>query len=192
MTQASILKKTQESELSKIVAFPQEPCTIERMTTTQKSISNYLRGLREPSQRAQAGLAVLIGDAVVGLHKNEWATDSPNSFILMLEHADSAGAGVPVSIAARLLEVSEPTVRAWIVRGVLNEVKGARPIKVTARSLGEVIGIVSFVRERIGDEPRLLQYLSEQAEFADLRRRILEMDQSTELHPGHVEEELFG
>src|ERR1700724_40258 len=43
---------------------------------------------------------------------------------------------VPVSLAAKLLEVSEPTVREWIEAGVL-EVASRRPLQLAFSSVAE-------------------------------------------------------
>ena len=48
-----------------------------------------------------------------------------------------------------------------------------------------------FIRQHLGDQPQLLNYLSDRLEFDDLRKRISSLDDSIELTPGRVEEELF-
>lgn len=65
---------------------------------------------------------------------------------------------VPISIAAKLLDVSEPTVRAWANRAVLEDVP-SRPRGVSLESVVRV--------------STALQELRTQAKSADLRRALL-------------------
>lgn len=71
-----------------------------------------------------------------------------------LEHA----LGVPVSLAARLLKVSEPTVRDWADRGLLTDLN-AKPRAVSIES-------VLHVEE-------LLQGVRRHGSSADVRRALL-------------------
>jgi DNA-binding transcriptional MerR regulator len=53
---------------------------------------------------------------------------------------------VPVASAAEILEVSQPTIRSWIDRGVLEVRTGRRPVKVTSESLGRALATVRRLR----------------------------------------------
>jgi hypothetical protein len=56
--------------------------------------------------------------------------------------------GIPVAQAARRLEVSQPTVRAWLSRGVLAAVTGAQPEEVEIESLLRVTNALAESRAR--------------------------------------------
>lgn len=56
--------------------------------------------------------------------------------------------GVPVSAAADYLSVSEPTVRLWLERDVLDAVAGAKPALVEITSLRSVGRVVADLRAR--------------------------------------------
>jgi hypothetical protein len=64
---------------------------------------------------------------------------------------------VPVSLAAKLLGVSEPTIRKWIARGVLQQSPG-KPVGVTVRSFQEVQKVVEELREA-GKNPDVRELL---------------------------------
>jgi|SRR5579884_4528625 len=56
--------------------------------------------------------------------------------------------GLPVSDAATYLEVSEPTVREWLKRGVLSRVPSSRPVLIDRSSLRRVHRGLAELRER--------------------------------------------
>lgn len=61
----------------------------------------------------------------------------------------SGGAlGIPVEAAADYLQVSAPTVRSWLARGVLEEMAGSRPKQVDPASLRLVGHAVVELRAR--------------------------------------------
>src|SRR5438874_149496 len=64
---------------------------------------------------------------------------------------------VPVSLAAKLLGVSEPTIRKWIARGVLQQ-SPSKPVGVTLRSYHEVHQIIQELREA-GKDPDVRKLL---------------------------------
>ena len=64
-----------------------------------------------------------------------------------LEHQASA-AGLPVSEAARYLVISEPTVRAWLGRGVLVPVPDKKPVLVDIPSLRRTGRALAELRAR--------------------------------------------
>ena len=87
---------------------------------------------------------------------------------------------VRLSVAGKLLGLSLPTIRAWIDRGLLEEVRGSSPRRVTLRS---VLNIRSLVRElrALGRDRNLLEAVIAEVEdkraLSDrkLRRSLDEM-----------------
>ncbi len=74
--------------------------------------------------------------------------------------------GLPVAEAAAYLGVSEPTVRDWLKRGVLNRVAGSRPALIERSSLRHVHRLISELRERGKDRDwlrSLMDYLDDLA-----------------------------
>lgn len=63
---------------------------------------------------------------------------------------------VRLSVAGHLLALSAPTVRAWINRGLLEEVAGASPRKVTFESVLTIRPIVEELRQ-LGRDRGLLE-----------------------------------
>ncbi len=63
---------------------------------------------------------------------------------------------VRLSVAAKLLDLSVPTIRVWIDRGLLDEVRGSSPRRVTLQS---VLGVRPLVRElrALGRDRNLLE-----------------------------------
>ena len=74
---------------------------------------------------------------------------------------------VPLSQAAMHLRVTVPTVRAWLDRGILEEVTAASVRSVSAASLGRALDAVHAVREA-GDSKREIGRVAER-----LRDQIL-------------------
>lgn len=70
-------------------------------------------------------------------------------------HLAARDRGVKVADAARVLRLTPPTVRSWLECGVLDDVSGARPIRVDVRSLAEVKHAVDLLREH-GHDRNLL------------------------------------
>jgi excisionase family DNA binding protein len=55
--------------------------------------------------------------------------------VARLDHPTAGSSGLPVAQAADYLGVSEPTVRAWLKRGVLHRVPHAKPVLIERSSL---------------------------------------------------------
>lgn len=55
--------------------------------------------------------------------------------------------GLSVAQAAERLEVSEPTVRKWLVEGLLERVEDHKPVEIAQRSVIEVERVLDTVRE---------------------------------------------
>jgi len=89
---------------------------------------------------------------------------------------------VPVSAAAEVLEVSQPTIRAWIERGVLEVRAGRRPVKITTESLGRAVATVRKIRGA-GQTKGLLEKAVRDLEDREVRRglkdRVEELRQGT-------------
>jgi hypothetical protein len=114
--------------------------------------------------------------------------------IAMIKRADKVGQGVPVSVAAGILGITRPTVKVWMSRGVLERVADARPVAVTARSLGEAIAATSHIRA-VGKDERLLRRvldaLEDQRTRIALGDRLEELESRVALDAARVAEELF-
>jgi hypothetical protein len=61
-----------------------------------------------------------------------------------------------LSVAAKLLDLSVPTIRTWIDRGLLEEVGGSSPRRVTLQSVLEVRPLVRELRA-LGRDRNLLE-----------------------------------
>ena len=88
---------------------------------------------------------------------------------------------VPVSAAAEVLEVSQPTIRAWIDRGVLDVRAGSRPVKITTESLGRAVATVRRIRGA-GQTKGLLEKALRDIEDREVRRGL--KDRIEELRQG--------
>jgi hypothetical protein len=90
-----------------------------------------------------------------------------------------------VSQAADYLGVSEPTVRAWIQRGLLHTVPRSKPLLVERSSLREVHGAVSELRTRGHDRDWLRVLVDLLHDRAERRRPEIErgLDELTRGRP---------
>ena len=70
---------------------------------------------------------------------------------------------VRLSVASKLLNLSVPTIRAWIDRGLLDEISGASPRRVTPQSVLEVRPVVRELRS-LGHDRNLLEAVLAQVE----------------------------
>jgi len=66
--------------------------------------------------------------------------------------------GVRVSVAAKMLGLSERTTRDWLAGGPLDPVSGAKPARVSTASLATVLPALQKVRE-LGHDRELLRAL---------------------------------
>lgn len=140
-------------------------------------------------------LAVDVADAIVALGQPGLPIVVLQSLAAIVERAEQVGEGVPVSVAARVLDITEPTVRTWLERGVLDAVPDAKPVSITPRSLGEALAASSTIR-RIGQDERLLRRLldalEDQRTRLELAGRIDEIDSAVEIDPARIAEQVFG
>ncbi len=103
-----------------------------------------------------------------------------------LEHGAAAARGLPVAQAALYLRVSEPTVRAWLKRGLLRKVPRSKPLLIERSGLRGVHAALGELRTR-GQERdwliALIDLLHDRAE-----RRLPEIQRGLdELRRGRLE-----
>jgi excisionase family DNA binding protein len=123
---------------------------------------------------ADVALAADVADALGAIDalKDDALADAEDHLRRILVRAEGLhGRGVSVSEAARVLSVSEPTVRNWISRGALRTVDGSKPIRVSASSLGQARHTVDRLRQAT-DKGRLLPRALEQLQDARLRQEL--------------------
>jgi hypothetical protein len=104
-----------------------------------------------------------------------------------LDRDAAALPGLPVSEAAKYLDVSEPTIRLWLDRGVLRKVPGFKPLLLERSSLRAAHRAVNDLRARGQDSDwlrALVDLLHDRIErnSADVRRGLEEMERG-ELEP---------
>lgn len=157
-------------------------------------LPEWVQELRSDRHRASVALSVDVADAVLALGAANVPAPVCRRLAAIIERADQTGQGVPVSVAARVLDVTEPTARAWIERGALQIVPGSRPLAVTPRSLGEAMAAAAQIR-RVGQDERLLRrildVLDDQQTRLELADRIEEFHSRVPIDPDRVAEELF-
>lgn len=67
--------------------------------------------------------------------------------------------GAKVSEAARVLGVSQPTVRAWIDAGILPSIPKAKPVRVDVLALADLKRAVDLVRSNLDDRQLLVHVM---------------------------------
>jgi hypothetical protein len=80
---------------------------------------------------------------------------------------------IPVSVAAKLLKVSEPTIRSWLDTGVLEDA-GVKPRGVRIESVAHIHRVLAELRERGQDRnvrQALLARLDDELTLSDERLR---------------------
>lgn len=158
------------------------------------SLPTWVLELRS-DRRANVALAADVADAMMALGAADVPPSVRQQLTAIIERAEQAGTGIPVSIAAKVLDVTEPTARSWIERGALRAVPRSKPIAVTPRSLGEAMAAVSTIR-RVGQDERLLRrvldILQDQRTRAELADRIEELDSAVDIDPDRIAEQVFG
>jgi hypothetical protein len=94
--------------------------------------------------------------------------------------------GLPVSDVAHYLNVSEPTVRAWLTRGALTPVPGAKPVLVEVASLRRAGHALAELRERGRDRDWTRALVDLLHDHGDRRRPEL-LEGLDELRRGELE-----
>jgi hypothetical protein len=157
-------------------------------------LPGWVGELRSDRHRASVALAIDVADAVLALGDAHVPASVCRRLTSIIERADQTGQGVPVSVAAEVLAVTEPTARAWIERGALHVVPESRPLAVTPRSLGEALAATAHIRQ-VGQDERLLRRVLDlledqrtRVEFAD---RIDELETRVPIDTDRIAEQLF-
>lgn len=74
-------------------------------------------------------------------------------------HVADRHGGAKVSEAAKVLGLSQPTVRAWIESGLLRPIAGTTPLRVEVLSLADVKGPLDLIRRHKDDRQLLVQVM---------------------------------
>lgn len=144
--------------------------------------------------RTQAALVADVADAAEALQVSAVPKAVRLRLLAVIERADEVGRGVPVSVAAQMLRVTQPTIRSWLARGVLEPVPEARPAAVTTRSLGEALAAASEVRAAGTDERllrRVLDEIEDRRTRVEIADRLEELGSRRPIDPDRVADELF-
>lgn len=99
----------------------------------------------------------------------------------------AAASGLSVADAAAYLTVSQPTVRGWLKRGVLEQVPGSEPVLIDRASVRHVHRLLEELRERGKDREWLRTFVDYVHDMAirrspEVRRGIKQMERG-ELEP---------
>lgn len=102
-------------------------------------------------------LAEVVDDLITlqQLADHEDDPDRRRSLDAVRDRLAARDRGVKVSEAARVLGLSQPTIRSWIEAGVLDPVPSVTPVRVDVGSLAAVKHAVDLLREH-ADDRRLL------------------------------------
>ncbi len=93
-----------------------------------RPLPEWVRDLRNVRHRANVALAADVADAVLSLADRDVPASVRRRLRAIIERAEQTGQGVPVSVAAKVLDVTEPTARVWIERGALRAIPDSRPL----------------------------------------------------------------
>ena len=96
--------------------------------------------------------------------------DRRRSLDTVRSHLAKRHRGAKVSDVAEVLDLSQPTVRAWIEAGILEPIAGPAPMRVTVLSLADVKRALDLIRRHADDRQLLAQVarvLRDRAALAD-------------------------
>ena len=132
-------------------------------------------------QQASAVLAAVAAEASTGLEHADTDDQSRSHLSSILKLVGEASAtGVSVAVAASLLKVSQPTVREWVHRGILEATAGESPLQISSGSLGEALAAIVQIRAA-ETETRLagavLQLVQDRRTRRQLASRLEELSQ---------------
>lgn len=88
--------------------------------------------------------------------------DDPNrrrSLYGVRSHLADRDRGVKVSETAKVLGLSQPTVRAWIQSGILEPIPGATPVRINVLALADVKRALDLIRRHKDDRRLLVQVM---------------------------------
>lgn len=111
---------------------------------------------------AEAAVQDLI-DLDVATHDPSVSPQLRRRLTLMRQRREQEVPGVRVSVAAKMLGLSERTTRDWLAHGPLDPVPDAKPARVSTASLAEVLPVVGKLRE-LGQDRELLRALIDKLE----------------------------
>jgi len=97
-------------------------------------------------------------DLDVATHDPSVSPQLRRRLTLMRQRREQEVPGVRVSVAAKMLGLSERTTRDWLADGPLDPVPGAKPARVSTASLAIVLPAVEKLRE-LGQDRDLLRAL---------------------------------
>lgn len=93
------------------------------------------------------------------LAEDESDSDRRKALVGIHDNLAARSGGAKVADVARLLNVSPPTVRAWIDAGVLDEISDKTPRRVTFESLAAVKRALDEVRAHADDRQLLVHVM---------------------------------
>jgi hypothetical protein len=151
----------------------------------------WVLGLRSELHRANVALAADVADAVMSLGDADVTRRSTKAALRDNRASGPVGPGLPVSVVAKVFDVTDRTARSWIECGTLKAVKGSRPLAVTTRSLGEALAAATRIRQ-VGQDERLLRgfldVLDDQRTRYELADRIGEPGSRVPIDPNRIPE----
>lgn len=145
---------------------------------TRRATLGFMPSDAKPADRGSVTLVAVLAQASAASQTDDVA-EIRRRLMLILRMGHEAAIGVPVSVAAQQLALSQPTVRAWIDRGVLRTVPGQTPTRITADSLGEVLAVITDLRATHAKGPlagRVVHALQDRRDRAALVGRFAELD----------------
>ena len=105
---------------------------------------------------------------------------------LMRQRREQEVPGVRVSVAAKMLGLSERTTRDWLANGPLDPVPGAKPARVSTASLAAVLPAVEKLRA-LGQDRELLRALVDRLEDQRIRSHPRVRKSLAQMHRGEYE-----
>ena len=105
---------------------------------------------------------------------------------LMRQRREQEVPGVRVSVAAKMLGLSERTTRDWLANGPLDPVPGAKPARVSTASLAAVLPAVETLRA-LGQDRELLRALVDRLEDQRIRSHPRVRKSLAQMHRGEYE-----
>jgi DNA-binding transcriptional MerR regulator len=161
--------------------------TVLRKLPDYRSLSRYPVGvsLIADVSAAEAAVQDLI-DLDVARHDPSVSPQLKRRLTLMRQRREQEVPGVRVSVAAKMLGLSERTTRDWLADGPLDPVSGAKPARVSTASLAVVLPAVEKLRE-LGQDRELLRALVDRLEDQRIRSHPRIRKSLKEMHRGEYE-----
>ncbi|MEJ7891618.1 MAG: hypothetical protein WKF94_03160 [Solirubrobacteraceae bacterium] len=131
--------------------------------TRKERERSYAEAVEEVQHLDKAEHAILNGDRV----------EAAKSLAAARRRRLRNAPAIPVAVAAKLLKVSEPTIRSWLDTGVLDDA-GTKPRAVRVESIVRVHRLLADLRERGQDRnirSALLARLDDEVTLKDDRLR---------------------